>query len=113
MADRERRMEDHPPNSRLFVIHGKTVENRDLTEDTFKEAFGKYGTVEDVWILKARGNKTTGQLKGNARCLNFFCFLALGLDLVFSHIVAHVIIIGVKKDMNPIFESDVPFSFTL
>ncbi|XP_048754378.1 RNA-binding protein 45-like isoform X2 [Ostrea edulis] len=38
-----------PPNSRLFILCGKGI-----TEESFKEAFEKYGTVEDIWIVKDR-----------------------------------------------------------
>ncbi|KAK6166627.1 hypothetical protein SNE40_023275 [Patella caerulea] len=43
------RVRDYPTNSRLFVICGKGAD-----ENAFKEAFGKYGTVEDVWVVKDR-----------------------------------------------------------
>ncbi|KAK3103354.1 hypothetical protein FSP39_018679 [Pinctada imbricata] len=38
-----------PPHSRLFVLCGKGI-----SEETFKEEFGKYGEVEDVWIVRDR-----------------------------------------------------------
>ena len=41
---------DEPPNSRLFIIGGKT-----LTEGEFKEAFGEYGTVERVDVKRKPG----------------------------------------------------------
>ena len=41
---------DEPPNSRLFIIGGKT-----LTEGEFKEAFGEYGTVERVDVKRDKG----------------------------------------------------------
>ena len=37
------------PNSRLFILGGKGKD-----EETFRELFGKYGEVKDVWILKDR-----------------------------------------------------------
>ncbi|XP_022903980.1 RNA-binding protein 45-like [Onthophagus taurus] len=47
---------DNPPNSRLFVIS-----SRQLTEDDFKEAFNKFGEIEEVWVVKDR---QTGERKG-------------------------------------------------
>lgn len=47
---------DEPPHSRLFVAHTKRVSDEEL-----REAFGKYGTLEDVWICKDRN---TGEPKG-------------------------------------------------
>jgi len=41
---------DNPPNSRLFIIGGKT-----LSEEDFTEAFGVYGEVEKVDIKRDRG----------------------------------------------------------
>ena len=41
------RGDDDPPYSRLFILC-----SRGTSEDDFREAFGKYGTVQDVWILK-------------------------------------------------------------
>jgi len=41
---------DEPPNSRLFIIGGKT-----LTEGEFKEAFGAYGQVERVDVKRDKG----------------------------------------------------------
>ncbi|XP_078320418.1 RNA-binding protein 45-like isoform X1 [Crassostrea virginica] len=38
-----------PPNSRLFILCGKGIK-----EEAFKEAFEKFGTVEDIWIVKDR-----------------------------------------------------------
>ncbi|ESP01921.1 hypothetical protein LOTGIDRAFT_92684, partial [Lottia gigantea] len=40
---------DLPANSRLFVICGKGAE-----DSAFREAFSKYGEVEDVWVVKDR-----------------------------------------------------------
>ncbi|XP_033763032.1 RNA-binding protein 45-like isoform X2 [Pecten maximus] len=47
-----------PPNSRLFVICGKGVK-----EETFKDAFEEYGTIEDIWVVK---DKRTNEDKGVA-----------------------------------------------
>ncbi|XP_046397419.1 RNA-binding protein 45 [Ischnura elegans] len=49
---------DDPPNSRLFIVCGKTV-----TEEDFRESFEKYGTIEEIWVVKTR---TTGEPKGVA-----------------------------------------------
>ena len=40
---------DDPPHSRLFIVCG-----RSLSEDDFRESFGKYGTIEDFWMVKDR-----------------------------------------------------------
>ena len=48
--------EDSPPNSRLFIIGGKNV-----TEEEYREAFGKYGEIEWLDIKKHR---ETGVAKG-------------------------------------------------
>ena len=48
--------QDDPPNSRLFIVCGKSV-----TEDDFREAFHKFGTIEEIWMVKDR---TTGEPKG-------------------------------------------------
>jgi len=47
---------DDPPNSRLFIVCGKQI-----TEDQFKETFGSFGTIEEVWMVKDR---TTQEPKG-------------------------------------------------
>jgi len=54
--------QDEPPNSRLFIVCGKSV-----TEDDFREAFHKYGTIEEIWMVKDR---TTGEPKGIQLSLN-------------------------------------------
>ena len=40
-------LEDNPPHSRLFIIGGKSLIERD-----FYKAFGEFGTVESVQIKK-------------------------------------------------------------
>lgn len=47
---------DDPPNSRLFIMCGKQI-----TEEQFRESFGPYGTIEEVWIVK---DKVTREPKG-------------------------------------------------
>lgn len=42
--------EDVPPNSRLFIIGGKT-----LSEEDFKEAFNHFGNIERVDVKRAKG----------------------------------------------------------
>ena len=49
-GDGPRESMDEPPNSRLFIIGGKT-----LTEGEFKEAFGAYGEVERVDVKRDKG----------------------------------------------------------
>ncbi|KAL1116631.1 hypothetical protein AAG570_005103 [Ranatra chinensis] len=45
-----------PPYSRLFILCSKTISEEDL-----KDAFSKYGSIEDIWIVK---DKTTNENKG-------------------------------------------------
>jgi hypothetical protein len=47
---------DDPPNSRLFIVCGKTI-----TEKEFHEAFSRFGTIEEIWVVKDR---TSGEPKG-------------------------------------------------
>lgn len=48
--------QDEPPNSRLFIVCGKSV-----TEDDFREAFSKFGAIDEIWMVKDR---TSGEPKG-------------------------------------------------
>lgn len=50
---------DEPPNSRLFIVCSKQ-----LTEEDFKEAFSRFGDIEEIWVVKDR---TSGERKGNCR----------------------------------------------
>jgi RNA recognition motif-containing protein len=45
-----------PPNSRLFILCSKSV-----TDEELREAFNKYGHIEDIWIVK---DKMSGDNKG-------------------------------------------------
>jgi RNA recognition motif-containing protein len=47
---------DEPPNSRLFIVCNKTI-----TEEEFRTAFEKYGTIEEIWVVRDR---STGEPKG-------------------------------------------------
>jgi hypothetical protein len=47
---------DEPPNSRLFIVCSKTI-----TEEEFRTAFEKYGTIEEIWVVRDR---STGEPKG-------------------------------------------------
>ncbi|XP_071957630.1 RNA-binding protein 45-like [Antedon mediterranea] len=49
---------DHPTNSRIFIVCGK---NQD--EDSLRTHFDKYGSIEDVYVVK---DKVTKQNKGVA-----------------------------------------------
>lgn len=49
---------DNPPMSRLFVIC-----NKNQYESDFREAFSKFGTIEEVWVVQ---DKYTGDNKGIA-----------------------------------------------
>ncbi|RUS92223.1 hypothetical protein EGW08_000076 [Elysia chlorotica] len=47
---------DDPPNSRLFILCPKGT-----TEQEFRDAFEKFGAIEDVWIIK---DKRTNEDRG-------------------------------------------------
>ncbi|GFN92044.1 RNA-binding protein 45 [Plakobranchus ocellatus] len=47
---------DDPPNSRLFILCQKGT-----TEQEFREAFEKFGMIEDIWIIK---DKRTNEDRG-------------------------------------------------
>lgn len=48
--------EDVPPMSRLFIICNKAHR-----EEDFREAFSRFGHIEDIWVVKDRH---TGENKG-------------------------------------------------
>ncbi len=43
---------DDPPNSRLFIVCAKNI-----SEEQFREAFGVFGTIEEVWVLRDRATQ--------------------------------------------------------
>lgn len=50
--------DDDPPMSRLFIICNKTN-----SEEEFRESFSKFGTIEEIWIVK---DKVSGEHKGQS-----------------------------------------------
>lgn len=46
---------DDPPLSRLFIVCSKST-----TQDDFRSAFEKFGTIEDIRILKDREGESKG-----------------------------------------------------
>lgn len=54
--------DDDPPMSRLFIICNKTN-----TEEEFRETFSKFGTIEEIWIVK---DKLSGEHKGQWRAID-------------------------------------------
>nr|CAD7428118.1 unnamed protein product [Timema monikensis] len=54
--DNNSRSRSDAPNSRLFIVCNKGV-----TEEDFRKAFEKYGTIDEIWMVKDR---TTGEPKG-------------------------------------------------
>jgi len=62
---------DDPPNSRLFIVCGKSI-----TEEDFKESFEPYGVIEEIWVLrdKAGLEKTRVLKKNQLSVFVFFCF---------------------------------------
>lgn len=65
---------DDPPNSRLFVICHKSLE-----EDDLRKAFEKFGKIEDIWVVKDRN---TGENKGNFLYSFFLFFLQWKLPVI-------------------------------
>ncbi len=69
MSDRYRGRADSPVrdqsdriaqlHNRLFILGGKNA-----TEDEFRDCFSKYGSVQDIWIVK---DKRSGEPKGRYR----------------------------------------------
>lgn len=55
MNDVRRNPDNNPPNSRLFIVCGKSV-----TEDDFRETFDSFGSVESVEIHKDRKGDSKG-----------------------------------------------------
>lgn len=53
-----------PPNSRLFILCSKNLNESDL-----QQAFDRYGNVEDIWIVK---DKNTNESKGFIEIVMFF-----------------------------------------
>lgn len=44
---------NEPENSRIFVLYDK---NHPISENEFKEMFGNYGTVKNIYIVKDRNS---------------------------------------------------------
>lgn len=49
---------EEPPNSRLFIVCSKQ-----LTEEDFRDAFSKFGEIEEIWVVKDRNS---GERKGKS-----------------------------------------------
>ena len=95
---------DDPPNSRLFIVCGKQID-----EDQFKEAFGVYGKIEEVWLLKDRHTKVpkgiayikfsktseaaTAMEEMNGRCI-------AGCPRPLKVLIAHARDQGSKRELN-------------
>ena len=69
---------DEPPNSRLFILCGKGI-----TEQVMRENFSKFGTVEDVWIVKDR---RTNEEKGTEVCNR--CFSSTQIKFLNSNLIS-------------------------
>lgn len=54
---RELQEDVRPPNSRLFILC-----SRSSTEDQFQREFERFGTIEDIWVVK---DKRTNENKGD------------------------------------------------
>ena len=95
---------DDPPNSRLFIVCGKQID-----EEQFKEAFEVYGKIEEVWLLKDRHTKTpkgiayikfsktseaaTAMEEMNGRCI-------AGCPRPLKVLIAHARDQGSKRELN-------------
>lgn len=55
---RQQTTAENPPMSRLFVICNKNQYEKD-----FREAFSKFGTIEEIWVVQ---DKYTGDNKGKS-----------------------------------------------
>lgn len=44
---------NEPENSRIFVLYDK---NHAISENEFKEMFGKFGSVKNIYIVKDRNS---------------------------------------------------------
>lgn len=55
---------DNPPMSRLFIIC-----SRQNTEADFRKSFEKFGTIEEIWLVKDRN---TNENKGKPFSVPFF-----------------------------------------
>lgn len=79
-----------PLHNRLFILGGKEAE-----EEEFRSAFSKYGTVQDVWIVK---NRQTGEKKGKIHCTKSHSTVHYAAVCIRSHKTATVwIMLKVKK----------------
>lgn len=65
---------DEPPNSRIFIISSKNLE-----EDDFREAFSKFGNIEELWIVKDRN---TGEKKGTENFIIYCAISSINLILL-------------------------------
>lgn len=50
--------DDIPPNSRIFILH-----ERSTTKEEINEAFKRFGTIDDIWMVRDRGS---GENKGRS-----------------------------------------------
>lgn len=52
MKDEQNDVND-PENSRIFVLYDK---NHPISENEFKDLFGKFGTIKNIYIVKDRNS---------------------------------------------------------
>lgn len=45
--------DNEPENSRIFVLYDK---NHTISENEFKDMFGKFGSVKNIYIVKDRNS---------------------------------------------------------
>lgn len=56
---------NEPENSRIFVLYDK---NHTISENEFKDMFGKFGSVKNIYIVKDRNSD-------NVKGIKLFIFL--------------------------------------
>lgn len=66
---------DEPPMSRLFIICNKAN-----TEADFRDAFEKFGKIEEIWVVK---DKLTGENKGKLKKFGLYESGTLYMIVVF------------------------------
>lgn len=51
---------NEPENSRIFVLYDK---NHTISENEFKDMFGKFGSVKNIYIVKDRNSDNVKGIK--------------------------------------------------
>lgn len=85
---------NEPENSRIFVLYDK---NHPISENEFKDLFGTYGTVKNIYIVKDRNSDSVKGKKVTyfkfykfLVCIKCSCFVNNLLWLFFTIIMYDV-----------------------